>query len=129
MNFWLPSGSMLTKTKNIHEKHFFFKNEENIWAYGPREATIKNMKEIHAIGSEIIDATDGRLVQSPDPDPRYFRHGSMKRRHVMGICKAQNVTYGSRNVVFSLIRKRFTCLVRIKYFRSPEVALKGVMYP
>ncbi len=40
------------------KKKVFYKNEKNVWAYGPGEAT--NLKEIHAVTSEIIDATDGR---------------------------------------------------------------------
>ncbi len=33
-----------------------------------------------------------------------------------------------RNVMFGLIRKKITCLVRIKSVRGPEVALRGAMY-
>ena len=50
---------MLTKTKNIRKKKCFqkFKNGSGIW---PRGSNNQNLKEIHAIGSEIIDAIDGR---------------------------------------------------------------------
>ncbi len=33
-----------------------------------------------------------------------------------------------KNVMFGLIRKRITCLVRIKSVRGPEVTLRGAMY-
>ncbi len=62
---------MLTKTKNIRKKfHFFFlfKNERNDWAYGQGEVTTKILKEIHAITSEIIDATDGRTDERTNFD-------------------------------------------------------------
>ena len=57
---------MLMKKKNIHKKNLkkqlFFKNEEQclgIWSMGSHN---ENLKEIHAITSEIIDATDGRTT-------------------------------------------------------------------
>ncbi len=51
---------MLTKTKQIpkkSKKNFFFKKYLGIW---PRGSHNRNLKAIHAVTSEIIDATDGR---------------------------------------------------------------------
>ncbi len=59
---------MSTKTKNIRKKvpkSFFFKFKKRLGIW-PRESKNQNLKEIHAIGSEIIDATDGRRM----PDGR-----------------------------------------------------------
>ena len=51
---------MLTKTKIIRKKKSKKKKKKkNVWTYGPGTATI-NLKELHTITSEIIDATDGR---------------------------------------------------------------------
>ena len=52
---------MLTKTKNIRKKTFFFqkfKKRPGVW---PRASNNQNLKEIRALGSEIIvSRTDGR---------------------------------------------------------------------
>ncbi len=34
--------------------------KKNVWTYGPLGATTKNLKEIHAMTLEIINATGGR---------------------------------------------------------------------
>ncbi len=65
MKFWLPQGPMLTKTKNIRKKSkkfFFSQNEKTLLDIWPRGSHNSNLKEIHAITSEIIDATDERRV-------------------------------------------------------------------
>ncbi len=44
LTFWLSWDPMLTKTKNI------FKNSNNVWGYGPREATTKIWKKsVHKV--------------------------------------------------------------------------------
>ncbi len=64
MKALLPYGPILMKTKNIRKKSenvfFFFskiKKTSGHMAQGNQEI---NLKEIHDIGSEIIDATDVR---------------------------------------------------------------------
>ena len=64
MKFLLPWGHMLTKTKNIRKKvqksFFFLQKFKKCLGIWPRESKNQNLKAIHAIGSQIIDATDGR---------------------------------------------------------------------
>ena len=45
---------MKTKTKNIHKRKTFF--------FSKMKRHSQNLKGIHAITSEIIDATDGRAT-------------------------------------------------------------------
>ncbi len=54
---------MLTKTKNIRKKSkkkISKIKKKKVWEYGSGEAATKIWNKIHAVNSEIIDATDGR---------------------------------------------------------------------
>ena len=65
---------MLMKTKNIRnpppqkKKIFCFKLKKKLRRVWSRESKNQNLKEIHAIGSEIIDATDGRRTDGGTTD-------------------------------------------------------------
>ena len=63
----------------------------------------------------------GGSVQSPYPDPRYLRqvNGALSCNGDLCNAKCHLAKYCRRNVMFGLIGKRITCLVRIKYFRRP----------
>ncbi len=67
MKFLLPQGLMLTKTKNIRKKNKKknFEKENNCFSIWPRGSNNQKLKEINALGSEIIATrTDRRRTKS-----------------------------------------------------------------
>ena len=72
MKYLLPWVSMLTKTKNIRKKKINFQIFKNVRGYGPGKGNNQNLKEIRALGTEII-ATRKDDGQRDQPTADKFR--------------------------------------------------------
>ena len=96
-----------TRAKNIQKIIFFFQNSKKCLGIWPRESKNQHLKEIHAIGSDIIDATDGRTTD----DERRTNFDFMSSVKKIILVDRQNIPLSQQCFFFLLLLFLFLLLL------------------